>query len=61
MTRSLTVTLREAAELLGISYDAAWKMQARDEFPVPVVRVGRLLMVSRRRLEEFVDGEAVAS
>lgn len=59
--QTLTVPLRDAAALLGISDDTAYRLHARGEFPVPVVAIGRQLFVSRRRLEQFVDGEEVAS
>lgn len=57
----LTVTLPTAAELLGIGERTAYDLVARDEFPVPVLRIGRSLRVSRRAIEQFVDGDLAAT
>jgi hypothetical protein len=41
----LTVTVPEAAEILGVDADAAYRAVQRGEFPVQVLRVGRRLVV----------------
>jgi hypothetical protein len=57
---TLVVPLGDAAVMLGITRDSAYRMVREGRFPVRVVRVGGersgKLMVSRRRLEEYVDG-----
>ena len=41
----LTLTVPEAADVLGVDADAAYRAVQRGEFPVPVIRVGRRLVV----------------
>lgn len=57
----LVVTLAEAASLLGVARASAYRMVREDRFPVRTVKVGGKIMVSRRRLEEYVDGDEVAA
>lgn len=52
----LTVTIPEAAALLGVSRRTAYELAARNEFPVPVLTIGRCKRVSRRQLEAFIEG-----
>ena len=42
---SSTVSVEEAGALLGISRTTAYRLAACDEFPVPVIRVGRKLRI----------------
>jgi excisionase family DNA binding protein len=53
-----TYTIREAAARLGISERLAYLLVARNEFPVPTLRLGRVLRVRVAELEEFVRGSA---
>jgi excisionase family DNA binding protein len=48
----LTITVEEAAVLLGIGRGLAYEAAARGE--LPVVRVGRRLLVSRPALERIL-------
>ena len=50
----LTLTVEEAGELLGISRALAYELVRRGE--LPSLRLGRRIVVSRRRLEELLDG-----
>src|SRR5919202_5513135 len=50
----LTVTIPQAAQLLGISVSKAY--EAARSGQLPTVRVGSRVLISRRRLEELVDG-----
>lgn len=43
-----------AARVLGIGRCLAYDLARRDEFPVPVIRVGHRYLVSVARLEELV-------
>ena len=56
----LTLTVEEAAEILGISRAFAYKLVKKDE--LPIVRLGRRVVVPRRALETMLkldsDGEA---
>lgn len=50
---SLTVSISEAARLLGISRGSAYSYANSGE--LPTVRIGRRLLVPRSRLIELVD------
>jgi excisionase family DNA binding protein len=52
----LTLTVPQAAEVLGISRALAYELVARGE--LPALRLGRRVVVPRRALERFVDDEA---
>lgn len=57
-----TLTITEAAELLGIGRNLAYQLAARDELPVRVLHLGRRLLVPRRLLLEAVGiGDAPAN
>lgn len=48
----LTITVSEAADLLGISKTLAYALVRRRE--IPCIRLGRRVVVPRRALEEMV-------
>jgi excisionase family DNA binding protein len=50
-----TMSLAEAAEILGIHRTTAWSLHKRGEFPVPVLKVGSNLRVVRAHLQRFLD------
>jgi len=50
-----TLTIPEAAAWLGISRAAAYELAANDRLPVPTIRAGKRLLVSRAALERLVD------
>lgn len=52
-----TVTVTEAARQLGISRSFAYQAIARGDFPVPVLRIGGRVVVSRTALDRYLDGE----
>ena len=52
---ALTVTLRRAADLLGISYYHMYLMVKRGD--IPVVKLGRAWRVSKKAIERIVEGE----
>jgi hypothetical protein len=52
----LTVPLGTAADMLGIGRSTAYDLARRDEFPVPVLKLGRRRVVSKKRLAAFIDG-----
>ena len=54
---SETLTVPEAAAVLGISRDSAYRAAARGE--VPTVRIGRRLLVPRHQLARMLGGETV--
>ena len=51
----LTVTVEEAAVMLGISRTTAYGCASRNE--IPTVRLGRRLVVPLTRLAAMLDGE----
>jgi len=53
---TLTLTIPQAAQLLGISVSKAYEAARAGE--LPTLRVGARVLISRRRLEELVDGPA---
>jgi excisionase family DNA binding protein len=54
-TEPLTISLGEAADLLGIHRSTAWNLQSRGDFPVPVLRIGSSLRVKRSNLMKFIE------
>ncbi len=55
-----TVTLAEAAAILGISYQLATAMARGDRFPCRVLKLGRIYRVPLSDLERLLDPEPVA-
>ena len=51
---SLTLTIPETAQLLGISVSKTYEAARLGQ--LPTIRVGTRVLVSRRRLQEFIDG-----
>ncbi|MGH9154504.1 MAG: helix-turn-helix domain-containing protein [Acidimicrobiales bacterium] len=52
-TDRLTLTVEEAAQLLGISRALAYELVARHE--LPSIRLGRRIVVPRRALEVLLE------
>jgi len=52
-TERLTMTVSEAAEVLGISRAFAYELVGRGE--IPVVRFGRRVVVPRKALETLLE------
>ena len=59
-TNTLTLTIPEVAELLGISRGLAYELAKRDELPVPVIKLGRRMVLSRRAVEALLSGNGEA-
>lgn len=53
-----TYTVDEVAELLGLSRNSAYVAARANKLPVPVIRVGRRMLVSRAALDRFLDAGA---
>jgi excisionase family DNA binding protein len=53
----LTLTVDEAAVLLGVSRGTAYEMIQRDEFPVEPIRVGRRILIPKAKLMKMLEGE----
>jgi excisionase family DNA binding protein len=61
-TTCATMSLSDAAHVLGVHRSTAWDLYKKGEFPVPVLRVGRGLRVAKIQLERFLlTGESDSS
>jgi len=60
----LTLNIEDVARLLGINRSTAYELVRRNEFPVPVIRLGRRMVVSRQAVEKLlgrtIERDAVA-
>ena len=54
MSERLTLTVTEAAELLGVSRNSLYEAVRRNE--IPHLRIGRRIVIPRRQLENMLDG-----
>jgi predicted DNA-binding transcriptional regulator AlpA len=52
---TITMSLAQAAEILGIHRTTAWSLHKRGEFPVPVLQLGSSLRVVRAHLELYMS------
>jgi len=52
----LTMTIAEAAAVLGISRNLAYELARRNSLPVPVIKLGRRMVLSRKLVELLVSG-----
>lgn len=56
-TSCATLSLTEAATVLGIHRSTAWDLYKRGEFPVPVLQIGHRLRVTKAQLRRFLMGD----
>ena len=54
MKQAYTTSVEDAAEALGIGRSLAYDLARSGRFPVPVIRVGRRLLVLRKPLERLL-------
>jgi predicted DNA-binding transcriptional regulator AlpA len=50
-----TLNIETTAKMLGISRAVAYELARRDQLPVPVIRLGRRMVVSKRALEGVLN------
>lgn len=50
-----TIPLNQAAAILGIGENAAYRLVARKCWPTPVIRIGRLYVVPRWALKRLLE------
>lgn len=50
-----TVTVEEAAKLLGIGRNTAYEAVRTDSFPTPVIKVGRRYLIPRAPLDRLLN------
>lgn len=55
-----TMGIEEFATLVGIGRRFAYEKAAANELPVPVIRIGRRLLIPRDAVERLLNGEAPA-
>jgi excisionase family DNA binding protein len=49
-----TLSLSEAAQVLGIGIRTAYSLAREDRFPVPLLMVGGIKKVSKAQLEQYL-------
>jgi excisionase family DNA binding protein len=52
--KRLTLNVDDVAPLLGINRSTAYELIRRGTFPLPVIRLGRRLVVSRQAVEALL-------
>jgi excisionase family DNA binding protein len=60
--KRLTLNVEEVADRLGINRSTAYELIRTDSFPLPIIRLGRRIVVSRQAvvdlLGEITGGDA---
>jgi excisionase family DNA binding protein len=56
-----TVNLDTVAKVLGVSRPVVYDLARKDQLPVPVLRIGRRMVVSKRALEALLDAQKGAA
>lgn len=54
-----TLTIDEVAAKLGIDRGTAYRLAKRDDLPVPVIRLGKRMVIGRAALDRVLGGEIV--
>lgn len=57
-TSTAVVDVPTAGRLFGLSRDTSYRLVARGQFPVPVIRAGRKIVVSRAALARVLGTDA---
>jgi predicted DNA-binding transcriptional regulator AlpA len=52
-----TLNLPSAFKVLGISRPVGYELARRDKLPVPVIRLGHRMVVSKRALNALLDAQ----
>ncbi len=53
--QSRTLNIEDAGAMLGISRPTSYKLARADQFPVPVIRIGRRMVVSREAVDALLS------
>lgn len=61
ITDRQTMNLADVAKVLGISRPVAYALAQKGELPVPVIRLGRRMVVSKRAVEALLNQTSVDS
>ena len=54
MSDKLLLDITEVAELLGISRPSVYELMHRQYYPLPYIRLGRRVKISRVELEKWI-------
>jgi excisionase family DNA binding protein len=60
MSECQTLSLAEVAKVLGIHRSTAWELHKRGEFPIPVLKLGKRLRVTKLQLHRFLMASPTA-
>ncbi len=52
---SRILNIEDAGAMLGISRPTSYKLARADQFPVPVIRIGRRMVVSREAVDALLS------
>ena len=55
-TERLTLNLPELAKKLGISRGSCYSLAQQGKLPVPIIKLGRRMVVSKKSVEEILSG-----
>ena len=53
----LTMSIPEFASVSGISKNLAYSLARQDSLPVPIIRLGKRMVLSRRAVERLLNGD----
>ena len=56
-----TYTIREACERIGIGKTLGYELARANKFPVPIIKAGRRLLVSRAAVDHLLAGTKEAA
>jgi len=56
-TEKLTITIPEFAKVFSISRGLAYDLARRNELPVPVIRLGKRMVLSRKAVEGLLSAK----
>jgi predicted DNA-binding transcriptional regulator AlpA len=56
MTEKMVMTIPEVSATLGISRNSGYKLARCGELPVPVIKLGKRLVVSKAAIEKLLQG-----
>jgi len=54
----LTMTIPEFAEATGISKNLAYDLARREKLPVPVIKLGKRMVLSRKAVLALLEGDS---
>jgi len=52
----MTLSIPEVSDILGISRNGGYALAKRGELPVPVIKLGKRLVVSKAAIEKLLQG-----